>query len=156
MDDITIIVDGKPVAKGRHRIGRLANGRPMAFTPAKTRSYEDVLRLAAGVEMIGRSPLTGPVEVCVGAILPVPKSFSKKKTAAALSGELLPVTKPDVDNYAKAALDALNTIVFGDDSQVVQLISVKRYGTKPRLEINVRPFVLDYSIHCLAPKGVAA
>lgn len=36
---------------------------------------------------------------------PVLKSFSKNKVAAAESGELRPVTKPDVDNYVKGIKD---------------------------------------------------
>jgi Holliday junction resolvase RusA-like endonuclease len=51
----------------------------------------------------------------------------------ALSGELCPVKRPDLDNYMKTALDACNEIVFADDSQIVKLIANKRYGEKPRL-----------------------
>ena len=56
---------------------------------------------------------------------------------AALSGTLLPAKKPDVDNIAKAALDGLNGIVWRDDSLIVGLSIKKRYGERPRLEIDV-------------------
>ena len=69
----------------------------------------------------------------------MPKSWSGKRRAAALSGELRPTTRPDVDNYVKAALDAINEIVVRDDSLVVELTAAKRYATSPRLTITVAP-----------------
>ena len=66
-----------------------------------------------------------------------PKSMSKKKRLAALNDELRPSTRPDVDNYAKAALDGCNAIIFRDDSLVTDLIVRKRYSERPRLVITV-------------------
>jgi Holliday junction resolvase RusA-like endonuclease len=50
-----------------------------------------------------------------------------------------PTTRPDIDNYAKLVLDALNGFVWADDSQVVKIEAVKRYakesvGTSVRVE----------------------
>ena len=137
MDTVTVVVSGTPVAKGRARIGKLFNGRPVAFTPSKTRSYEGMVKRAAELAMKGRTPFAGPVAAVLTAFRPLPKSFSRKRREAALRDDLLPVTKPDADNYAKAALDALNTIVYRDDSQVTDLVVRKRYSEKPRLEIEV-------------------
>ena len=138
---IRIIVDGAPVAKGRGRIGRI-NGRPMVFTPAKTRTYADALAYAASQAMIGKVPLDVPLSVEVTAFLPIPVSFSKKKRAAAAQGLHLPSKKPDVDNYLKQ-LDALNTIVWRDDALIVVATIRKVYAEKPRLEIEVREAVQD-------------
>jgi Holliday junction resolvase RusA-like endonuclease len=46
-----------------------------------------------------------------------------------------PLTRPDIDNYCKAPLDALNGIVWRDDSQVVELTVSKFYSSRPRLEL---------------------
>jgi len=139
---IRIVIDGIPVAKARARV-RVVNSAKgsfaSAYTPSSTRKYEDVLRLAAGSSMAGRTPLAGPVKVRVVALLGIPKSLSKAKRADAIEGIIWPVTKPDVDNYAKSALDALNTIVWNDDSQVVDLTISKFYDEKPRLIIEVTP-----------------
>lgn len=83
--------------------------------------------------MEGREQLDGPLLVRVNAFMPIPKSLNKAKTAAAIIGELRPTTKPDVDNFAKV-VDALNGIVWRDDSQVVQLTVAKHYSDRPRLE----------------------
>ena len=65
-------------------------------------------------------------------------SWSKKKTASALAGIVRPTKRPDVDNYAKAALDALNTVVFADDSQITELNVSKHYDQRPGLTITVK------------------
>lgn len=144
VEPIRIVLDGTPVAKARARVRvvKAGDGRSFAsaYTPAKTRKYEDVLRLAASEAMNGRPPLDGMVRVRIVARLPIPTSFSKAKRGAAVSGDLRPTTRPDVDNYAKAVLDALNTIVWRDDSQVIDLYVSKFYDDKPCLAIEVSAF----------------
>jgi Holliday junction resolvase RusA-like endonuclease len=49
----------------------------------------------------------------------------------------LPVSKPDVDNFAKMVLDVCNGILWQDDAAVVRLSAFKRYGENPRTIIHV-------------------
>lgn len=131
---VIVTVPGVPIAKGRPRIttrGRFAR----AYTPAKTRAYEDLIRCEAVDVMQERAPVAGPITLSVTAFVAMPKSFSKAKRADALDGIIKPVTRPDADNYAKAALDGCNGILFRDDSQVADLIVRKRYSVEPRLVI---------------------
>lgn len=133
---VVVTVPGAPIAKGRPRIttrGRFAR----AYTPAKTRAYEDLVRCQAVEVMQDRPPIDGAVTLTVTAFVAMPKSFSRKKRADALDGILKPVTRPDADNYAKAALDGCNGILFRDDSQVADLIVRKRYSVEPRLVITM-------------------
>lgn len=132
-DAITIVIDGSPVAKGRPRVTRSGH----AYTPAKTRAYEAHGRMAAQIAMDGSPPLSGPLAATVIASLPVPVSWSRTKRQQALDGLVRPVTRPDCDNYAKCALDLCNNIVWGDDSQVVDLAVRKVYATKPSLTVIV-------------------
>ena len=74
------------------------------------------------------------------AVVPIPKTWTKKKQRAALDQELLPISTPDLDNYMKAAMDGMNKIVYRDDSLAVIVTGTKIYGTVPRMEITVRPF----------------
>ncbi len=133
-DAIVIELYGEPIAKGRPRFSRKSG---FAYTPAHTRKYESALRYAAQQAMGTRALFDGPVKLSVTAMLPVPASWSKKKQRAALAQEVWPVSRPDGDNYLKAALDSLNEIVFRDDSQVVDMRAVKRYSDKPKLSILV-------------------
>jgi Holliday junction resolvase RusA-like endonuclease len=111
----------------------------MAFNPAHTRKYEALLRLAAGVAMAGAPPFDEAIKVVVLAVVPVPRSLSKKRHAEAICGQRLPVTRPDADNFAKIALDSLEGVVFRSDSLVTDLKIAKRYGERPCLTITVTP-----------------
>ena len=133
---LSITIPGIPVAKGRPRF-TTRNGLARSYTPAKTQRYEDLIRCEAANAMNGNSPLAEPVCMSVTAYVQPPKSMSKKKRADALEGTLKPTTRPDADNYAKAALDGCNAIIFRDDSLVTDLIVRKRYSERPRLVITV-------------------
>lgn len=133
---IVIELAGVPQGKGRPRFVR-STGH--AYTPAKTRHYESDLRLAAQEAMAGRPPLDGPCKVTIEALLGVPASWSGSKQRAALGGLIACTTRPDIDNYLKAALDALIAIVFRDDNQVVEAVIRKLFDERPRLTITVEP-----------------
>jgi Holliday junction resolvase RusA-like endonuclease len=132
---VTIVIGGPPTAKGRPRMTR----RGLAYTPAATRKYEAHGRLAAQLAMNGRPPITAPVRAEIVVDLPVPASWSAKRRDAALRGDVRPTSRPDTDNYIKAALDAVNAIVATDDSLIVDLVAVKRYARVPQLTITVTP-----------------
>ena len=68
---------------------------------------------------------------------PIPNAISKTERKRRLTGESLPVVKPDIDNYVKAILDALNGVAFKDDSQIIALNAKKLYSDKPRTEIEI-------------------
>jgi Holliday junction resolvase RusA-like endonuclease len=106
----------------------------MAYTPSKTRRYEDLIRLEGGRAMEGRELLAGPLAVEVRAYLAIPQSKSKAWKAGALSGEVRPTTRPDCDNFAKV-VDGLNGIAWHDDAQIVSLLVEKHYSQRPRLEL---------------------
>ena len=74
---VIIDIDGKPIAKGRGRIGKLADGRATIFTPTATRQNENLIKMAAMRAMDGRDPIEGAVEVFVHVYLDYPKSASK-------------------------------------------------------------------------------
>jgi Holliday junction resolvase RusA-like endonuclease len=89
--------------------------------------------------MRNREPLLGPLSVSVTAFMPVPPSWSNRKRDAALAGTVRPTGKPDSDNVQKVAWDALNSIVFADDAQIVEAKVSKIYDERPRLRVEVAP-----------------
>jgi Holliday junction resolvase RusA-like endonuclease len=113
--------------------------RGFAYTPAATRKYEAHARMAAQIAMDGRPPIDVPVRVELLVELPVPASWSRRKAEAAITGGVRPTSRPDVDNYAKGILDAINTIVVVDDAQVVDLHAVKRFGVAPKMVATIFP-----------------
>lgn len=148
-DIITIRLAGIPEGKGRARSTLIKpRGKPAFisnYTPANTRRYESNLKFVAQETMGDRAPIEGPLKVCVFASFPVPASWSKKKQAAALAGEIRPTTKPDADNLMKV-LDALNQVVWRDDSQIVDGFVRKFYSETPGLIV---------TIETLAPAAVS-
>ena len=133
---LSLTIPGIPVGKGRPRF-TTGGGFARTYTPAKTRHYEDLIRSEAANAMGDRSPLDEAVSVTITTYVAMPKSFSKAKRINAAAGDIKPLTKPDIDQYAKAALDGCNAIIFRDDSCVTDLIVRKRYSERPRLVITI-------------------
>jgi Holliday junction resolvase RusA-like endonuclease len=133
---LNLTIPGVPVAKGRPKLST-RGGFARAYTPGKTRRYEDLIKHEAASLMGDKPPLDEPLSMVVTAYVAPPKSLSKARRAAAIDGVFKPVTRPDVDNYAKAALDGCNAIIFRDDSCVTDLIVRKRYSERPRLTISI-------------------
>lgn len=136
---IAFVIPGTPVGKGRPKFARRGNF-VSTYTPEKTASYENLVKVKAQEAMAGR-PLID-CAVCVGIHLFVtpPTSWSQKKQFAAVSGNgIYPTTKPDVDNVIKGIFDAMNEIVWKDDKQVVDVVVSKRYCTTARAVVEVFP-----------------
>ena len=130
-------VYGEPVGKGRPRFVRRGNFT-QTYTPQKTKTYEDEIRMMARAAMGSNELLDTPVTVAIYIRAPIPASFSRQKRKDALEGILKPTKKPDIDNIAKCFLDAMNGIVYLDDKQVVNLHLTKVYAETPAVEIMVK------------------
>ena len=123
---VEFTIPGVPQGKERPRFTR--NGA--TYTPKKTKDYEKLVAWAYQCEAHDVR-FTGSVRAFIAAVYPIPKSWSKKKQQDAANNKLLPLVKPDLDNVAKAVLDACNGIAYKDDAAVTGLTVCKRYGTRP-------------------------
>ena len=144
MEELRFWVPGKPQAKERPVFGKDKNGRRVVYTPARTTGFEEAVqwcfleRARKQPSFTGDPVFNGPVEVSIRAVFSVAKSDSKKKKEMKLSGEIPCTQKPDCDNIAKAVLDGLNKVAYGDDRQVVKLSVSKEYGDETGVEISIR------------------
>lgn len=102
--------------KGRPRFVR-AKGR--AYTPDKTAEAMAAIRAAWTDATDERAPRGTPVSVTIMTTRPLPKSRPKRVVREA------DVFRPDADNLAKCALDALNGVAWDDDTQVTRLNVMK-------------------------------
>ena len=134
---IMFTVYGEPVAKGRPRFVKRGN-YVQAYTPVKTKTYEDEVRLLATKAKGSGSTLEGSVSVFIYISFSVPQSYSKRKREACLSGQEKHTKKPDLDNVAKIICDGMNGIIFNDDSQITSLHVTKVYGEVGKVEVLVR------------------
>lgn len=109
----SFFVEGKPVPKGRPRFNT-RTGR--AYTPASTVEWETTVAWHARIAMGSKGRLIGAVTVSL--------NFYGANPLA------------DVDNLAKACLDAMNEIVYADDRQV-KYTTIERTTDDPRLGVDI-------------------
>jgi Holliday junction resolvase RusA-like endonuclease len=136
MPAFAFTVLGKPGAKARPRFSRKSGA---AYTPSQTVNLEALIAMQASEARGHHDPLQGPVRVTVEAVFEPAASWSKNKRHGALAGFLRPISRPDADNIAKAVTDACNTILYRDDSQIVELIARKRFGLTACTKVIVEP-----------------
>ncbi|WP_100408293.1 RusA family crossover junction endodeoxyribonuclease [Bacillus solitudinis] len=129
--NIRFTIDGEPVAQGRPRFGK---GK--VYDPEKSRNFKQYVKLVASQHK-PEKPIEGQIQLMVEIYRSIPKSMPKYKRELIKDMKVRPVTKPDVDNYIKAIKDALNGVIWRDDSQVVTLVVSKWYSENPRVEVNV-------------------
>ena len=124
--EMTIFLE--PIAKGRPR-SCIRDGRILVYTPKETVEAEHAIRVA--VMSQSESFPTGALRLDATFYRVRPKSLSKKHT--------LPTKKPDLENYLKLLLDALNKYLFTDDAQITTVHARKRFGNPPRIEFSIEP-----------------
>ena len=134
---VTFKVDADPVGKQRARYAKRGN-HVMAYTPDKTRNYESLIKEAA-IEAMGSSePLETPVTLYLYIRAPIPKSLSKKRIEACLNGLEKPIKKPDASNVLKSVEDAMNGVVYKDDSQIVNIHVSKVYSSVSGIDVCIK------------------
>lgn len=117
------------------------------YTPKKTANWEQEIGEQVGV-MLARLrargdlkamdlPFTKRILVTMRTYVPKPASAPKK--------EVHRLKKPDVDNYAKALLDALEKIhLIDDDKTITDLFASKRYATDaapPGIDVEITAWI---------------
>lgn len=126
---IRVTAYGRPAPKGRPRVVRLPNGAVRTYTPRATVAWEEDVRLQALASRPAQ-PIEGPIRLELTVVLLRPRSAPKRR--------VWPDRRPDLDNYTKTVLDALNGLYWRDDAQIVELAARKIYGEPPRIEILVQ------------------
>jgi len=115
---IRFTVPGNPIPKGRPRTVK-RGGQTVTFTPRRTAEYAEAVALVARRAMAGEPPLEGALSVRV--------RFYRRDRR-----------RVDGDNMTKNVLDAMNGIVYLDDSQVVDCRWTKHVDrADPRAEVQI-------------------
>ena len=132
---VTLLLTPRPAERPRFsKFGGAYNSK--AYSSYKKQLTE---RLKAKITEGQINPALDYAGISVQFFLPVPKSWTKKAKAAAYGQPHR--SKPDADNYLKAAADAMTEAgVFRDDGQVAQMSARKWYvgeGQPPRIEVQM-------------------
>jgi Holliday junction resolvase RusA-like endonuclease len=134
---VTFKVDGDPVGKQRARYAKRGNF-VQTYTPDKTRNYEALIKEAAIQAMGSNEILETPVNLYLYIRAPIPKSLPKKRLEACLNGSEKPIKKPDASNVLKSVEDAMNGVVYKDDSQIVNIHVTKVYSSQSGIDVCVK------------------
>ncbi len=103
---IEFVVPGRPVPKGRPRLG-VRGRKAYVYTPPVTKEYEKLVGWVA--KAAGIKPLQGKIKIWITIYL-----------ASGRDG--------DWDNYAKSICDGLNGIAFRDDQDIIDARVIKVLG----------------------------
>lgn len=129
MKQIQFTIPAKAVPKGRPRMGRYG-----AYTPQKTRDFENLVSVTAS--QYAQNATEMPLAIEITFVMCPAASWSKSRFREALNGQIFP--RPDIDNLAKAILDGLNGVIYADDSQIYKLTAMKKYGEKDEIHVCVK------------------
>lgn len=129
---ILLQIDGPPVPWAAHQ----GYGRRAYNPKQKEREYAQ-WQIKAYFNQ--QNPIAGPVRLICEYHLPIPTSTRKAIRTQMLNGMVYHIKKPDVDNLNKFLCDCLKTIVFEDDSQVIEINAKKIYSESPKTIIKVIP-----------------
>jgi len=132
---IRLVIPGDVVPQGRPRFARIGT-YVHTYDPRKSSDYKDRVKVFAKKLRLAK-PLEGPLLVKIAIYRQIPASWSAKKREQAMRGEILPVTRPDNSNLCKGIEDSCNGILWNDDSQITDLIVIKRYSDDPRAVIEI-------------------
>lgn len=104
--------DIPPVAASRPRVGKWGAYYSGPYKSFREEAKEKVFGIL-GQDFV---PLQGPLAVVVEIYATQPKSTK------------LDYPRPDIDNYTKAVLDSLNTLLWEDDSQIISIYATKQWA----------------------------
>ena len=130
-------IPGKITGKGRPRVNTITC---TAYTPTKTKEYEDLVKQYFIIKYRSAKPLEGRICVSIKAYFAIPKNTSKAQKQEMLEGKLSPVKKPDIDNIAKIILDSLNKLAFKDDNQITKMCIEKIYSEEEKVSVLIEEY----------------
>ena len=143
---LKIRIDAVPVAQPRQR-HRIVSNNGKVFATNYTPKNDPVNVFKAACQMTVAAlqlPLfSEPILVDLVFVMPRPKKFDAKKYDV---GRIPFARKPDRDNLEKSACDALNGLLWSDDSIIYDGRVAKFYAAKnemPHLEITVKGSAID-------------
>ena len=113
----------EPVPKGRPRFTRTGH----AYTPKTTQDYEK--KIAEYYRENCSDFYDIAIKVKLVFNLPIPKSITKKNRELIMTGVTKCTVHKDIDNLAKAVLDAVLGIAYEDDKLITKLTVIKKYAT---------------------------
>ena len=137
---VKLVIYGEPEAKQRQRVS-MANGIVRTYTPSKTANYESLIRHEytekyGGITFDRDTPVRAIINVYFGLSKGDYGKRGLNKSGRAKMEMGYCMTHKDLDNIVKCVLDALNSVCYYDDKQIVVINACKFWTeSNPRVEI---------------------
>lgn len=134
---ITFRVYGIPQTKGSTRARHIPGQRYASITNdnKKNKPWATLVSYEARLAKGPGDPLDGPVLLRLRFFMRPPKALPKRRDSFAIK-------RPDLDKMIRSIKDALSSILYRDDSQVVMLVVTKEYALQPGVEIRCQEVTL--------------
>ena len=107
-------IPGEPIAKSRPR-AYMREGHIYFYNEKNVTEYQKKVKSIAYFHI--KEPSLRPISMMITFYIKRPKTVKRK----------YPTARPDLDNYEKTILDALNGVAYKDDAQVVIVLKAKKY-----------------------------
>ena len=116
---IELVIPIDPVPKGRPRTA-YKDGVVRTYTPERTMVAQETIV----------AYLQSYREQCFDAHIPIKLSctFWRHKSKWLPKRETMPFRKPDLDNFLKLVMDAMNGLLVADDAQITTIEMKKRWS----------------------------
>jgi len=125
-------IPGKPLALKRHR-----HSGKKCYDPQKKEKKAYQWHIKSLIS--GLFPAHSAIKLIVEYHMPIPKSYSKRRAKECLLRHH--TKKPDLSNLIKFTEDALNGIVWEDDSLISEIEARKFYSETPKTVFKIESIV---------------
>lgn len=129
---ISLNIPIEPVAASRPRITKYGN-----FDTKKYKQFKKDMNYWLSFNYKDKLIEKKPIMMDYTFYRPIQSRLSKKEHDRRKNNVVLPIVKPDLDNYVKAVQDCLTGNVIGDDNIVVESHSRKLYSEEPHIEVQI-------------------
>ena len=128
-----------PIAQKRARIGKHGN----FYNPQKREIIQCRMDALSQIVSEGRLIDSGP---CISLNATFYTPYPKKLDCESIKRYFLnpDFQRPDLDNYLKFYMDALQGIAYEDDMEVTQIVAEKIFSHSPRVHIKTSPHIGSY------------
>lgn len=107
------------------------------YTPDKTANYKTYIKEMFIISYPDFIPLEGALRMTIIAYMMIPKSTSKKRMKLMIDRIIRPTKWSNISDILISAENALNSLAYYDNKQIVTSIIHKYYAIRPRLEIEI-------------------
>jgi len=128
---IDFFIPGAPVPQARPRFSNRGKFT-VAYDPKQCVDYKSWVKVCAleAMAKIGMTMVAREIPLVLSLMINLQKPKSAPKTR-----EIFPTKKPDCDNVLKGIQDAMESVVYAADQQIVSVMVTKRYSEVPGVNV---------------------